>query len=664
MRIWRVQPDCKTEAAKLASALGISIFLASILINKGFNTEELAKNYLHPENTPDYDSFLLPDMDKAVERIKKAIDKKEKIVVYGDYDVDGITATAILVRNFRALGAEAAYFNPSRFKEGYGMKHVETLEQLYDEGAKLIVSVDCGITDGERIEAMKGKLDFVITDHHQPGETLPDAVAVVDAHRSDSKYPYKFLCGAAVAYKLSQALWQFIKGDKNKAIGLELAAVATIADIVPLTGENRRIAFMGLKKAENTKITGLQSLIHAAGYTGKRLTGESVGFGIGPRLNSTGRLKSAKMGVELLLTENQEEADRMAKEINDLNNDRKDIEDKIHDDVARQLAEVDIFHSSALVVHGEGWHEGVIGTLANKLLEKYCRPIFIISVKDGVGVGSARSVDGMHLFKALSEASKIYPDMFLAFGGHAKAAGFSLKEENIEKFTSFMQKYAEENLAPADYIHKDIISLEENPQNVDINMVEELSLLEPCGEANKPPLFACRNVRFSNVRAVGDGKHLQMSLGDYGNGVRGVAFRMGEELNRVRSSVMDMTYDLSINEYNGKRSVQFRVDSLESPVYEGTKRALSVENLRVLYSRIKEIQQLKGPISTAPEIFFKEFPLADFDADADFLSNGVKVLVEAGLLTLSEDKEYYLLGNRLCQKIEDTPHFRLIDNIL
>ena len=421
---------------------------------------------------------------------------------------------------------------------------------------------------------------------------------------------------------------------------------------------------MGLKKAENTKITGLQSLIHAAGYTGKRLTGESVGFGIGPRLNSTGRLKSAKMGVELLLTENQEEADRMAKEINDLNNDRKDIEDKIHDDVARQLAEVDIFHSSALVVHGEGWHEGVIGTLANKLLEKYCRPIFIISVKEGVGVGSARSVDGMHLFKALSEASKIYPDMFLAFGGHAKAAGFSLKEENIEKFTSFMQKYAEENLAPADYIHKDIISLEENPQNVDINMVEELSLLEPCGEANKPPLFACRNVRFSNVRAVGDGKHLQMSLGDYGNGVRGVAFRMGEELNRVRSSVMDMTYDLSINEYNGRRSVQFRVDSLESPVYEGTKRALSVENLRVLYSRIKEIQQLKGPISTAPEIFFKEFPLADFDADADFLSNGVKVLVEAGLLTLSEDKEYYLLGNRLCQKIEDTPHFRLINNIL
>lgn len=664
MRIWRVQPDCKAEAAKLASTLGVSVFLASILINKGFKTEESARNYLHPENTADYDPFLLPDMDKAVERIKKAIDKKEKIVVYGDYDVDGITATAILVRNFRALGAEVDYFNPSRFKEGYGMKHVETLENLYAEGAKLIVSVDCGITDGERIKAMKGKLDFVITDHHQPGETLPEAVAVVDAHRIDSKYPYKFLCGAAVAYKLSQALWQFIKGDKSKAIGLELAAVATIADIVPLTGENRRIASMGLKQAENTKIKGLQSLIHTAGYTGKRLTGESVGFGIGPRLNSTGRLKSAKMGVELLLTENQDEADRMAKEINDLNNDRKDIEDKIHDDVARQLAEVDIFHSSALVVHGEGWHEGVIGTLANKLLDKYCRPIFIISVKDGIGVGSARSVDGMHLFKALSEAAKVYPDMFLAFGGHAKAAGFSLKEENIAEFTSFMQRYAEENLAPADYIHKDIISLEENPQNVDINMVEELSLLEPCGEGNKSPLFACRNVSFFNVHAIGDGKHLQMSLGDYGNGVRGVAFRMGEEFNRVSSSVLDMTYSLSINDFNGKRSVQFKVDSLESPISEGTKRELSVENLRVLYSRIKEIQQIKGAITTAPEIFFKEFPLADFDADVDFLSNGVKVLVEAGLLSLSEDKEHYLLGDKLCQKIEDTHHFKLINNIL
>lgn len=657
MRIWRVHKDCQKEAEKLSKELHISTFLASILINKGFTTKEQAYEFLHPEQTADYDPFLLPDMDKAVERIKKAINQQESIVIYGDYDADGATATAIMVRNLRALGAKVEHYNPDRFTEGYGM-NAPALEKLHAAGAQLIITVDCGISNGPEIDAMKGKLDFIVTDHHQPGEKLPEAVAVVDAHREDSHYPYKYLCGGGVAYKLCQALWKSIEG-KDKAIGLELAGIATIADVVPLTGENRRIAYMGLRALEHTSIVGLKSMLAQSNLAGKVLAGDDIGYRLGPQINSAGRLEHVDLAIDLLLTDDKSKADKLAKEIYELNEKRKEMGNEIIQQVEEALQDVDIPHKTAIVLGNESWHQGLIGNSANKIMEKYCRPTFLMSIKDGLAVGSARSIDGFHLFKALCHVEKEHKGIFVHFGGHAKAAGFTIREKDMEVFRSSIEKLAGEALAPADYIHKDKITLETNPLNVTLGMVEELAMLEPCGEQNKSPLFACRGVQAEDVRRVGqDGLHLQFSVGSYPDNVRGIAFHMGEEADRLSRGLIDMTYCLKINEFNGRQSVQFQVEALESPLADGAVRELTVENMRLLYKEIMGFQKAGNFLSTSAELMFSQVPMKEMEMDVDFLSRGVKVLSEAGLLELSEDGSHYVLGRNVRVPIEDTSHFK------
>lgn len=657
MRIWQTHVNCQAEADKLAAAINTSSFFASILINKGFNTVEKALDYIYPERTLEHDPLLLPDMEKAVKRIRKAITEKESIVIYGDYDADGATGTAILVRNLKAMGANVDYYNPDRFTEGYGL-NVPALEILYKKGAKLIITVDCGISNIEEVAAMKGKLSFIITDHHQPSEILPPAEVIIDAHRKDSKYPYKHLCGAAVAYKLCKALWDsFNHGDK--VIGLELAAIATIADVVPLTGENRRIASTGLRALEKTNLHGIRAMLEQSKLSGKKLIGEDVGYRIGPQINSAGRLEHVRKSVELLLTDNKNTADKIAAEIYELNEKRKEMGNEIIKEAEDMLAKTDISRKAVILLASDNWHQGLIGNSANKILEKYCRSTFLLSIKGEIAVGSARAVDGFDLFKALCRAEKEQAGIFINYGGHAKAAGFTIKKCDIEKFHTMMERYAHESLIASDFIHKDKITLEINPLNVNISMIEELEKLEPCGEKNLAPLFGVRNIDASDVRRVGsDGNHLQFYVGLYPDNVRGIAFFRGDMEDEIRNNPVNMTYILKINEYNGRQSVQFMVDSLDNPLSEGRKCEINVENLRKLYREIRDFQASGKYLSTAPEELFREFPFADLGMDVEFLSNGIKILEEAGLLTLTDDGMNYVLGNELKMKIEDTPHYQ------
>lgn len=662
MRIWQTHTDCQAEARKMAVAMNITPFLASILINKGFDSVEKATNYLYPEKTPDHDPFLLPDMDKAVQRIKQAIKENELIVIFGDYDADGATATAILMRNLQLLGAKVDYYNPDRFSEGYGM-NVPALENLYKNGARLIITVDCGISNGQEVDAMKDKLSFVITDHHQPGEKLPQAEAVIDAHRKDSIYPYKYLCGAAVAYKLCQALWKSYARD-GEPVGLELAAIATIADVVPLTGENRRIASLGLRALEKTNLPGVRAMLEQSNLSGKKIIGEDVGYRLGPQINSAGRLEHIKKSVELLLTDEKNTADKMAAEIYELNEKRKEMGNEIIEQAENMLVQMDISRKAIILLASDKWHQGLIGNSANKIMEKYCRSTFLLSIKGEIAVGSARAVDGFNLFKALCRAEKEQPGIFIHYGGHAKAAGFTIRAKDIEKLNNLMEKYAKECLIASDFIHKDKITLEINPLNVTIGMIEELEKLEPCGEKNPAPLFGVQGIDVSDIRRVGsDGNHLQFSVGVYPDNVRGIAFFMGDMEDEIRNKLVNMTYTLKINEYNGRQSVQFMVDSLDEPLAEGKKCDITLDNLRRLYKEIRDFQSNGKLISTTPEKMFREFPFAALGMNIEFLSNGLKILEEAGLLTLTDDGMYYVLGKDLKVKIEDTPHYKLFTDL-
>lgn len=552
---WSLLPDVSARAVEFSQRIGTTPFTAALLLHRGIASDEEARNFLHPEKQPFYDPFLMKDMEKAVSRIERAIQAKERIVVYGDYDVDGITATSLLCRSLRQLGADVGYFIPHRQKDGYGL-HKETLDEIIAAGADLIVTVDCGISAVEEAAAVKDKVDLIITDHHLPGKELPKAVAVIDPHRADCPYPDKNIAGVGVAFKLCQALWQKMRGRAFTG-DLDIVALGTVADVVPLVGENRKIVQQGLRVLKKSKRLGIQALLAVTELKEKEITAGHIGFVLAPRLNAAGRLASALRGVELLLTEDAAEAQAIAEELDAANRERQAVEQEILQAAEKQIESIDIKKAPVLVLHGEGWHPGVIGIVASRIVERYYRPTVIIAEEDGIGKGSCRSIRGFHMFEALS-ACKEY---LLGFGGHAQAAGLSLRSEDIAPFREALAAYATRVLAAEDFIPILDIELELAPDKISEKLMTEIKLLEPYGMGNPKPLFASHSVRGSYAQRIGkEGQHLKFALDGVDESIDVLAWGRGEAAPLVNRERIDIAYFPEYHVWREKRSLQLMLE--------------------------------------------------------------------------------------------------------
>ncbi|MBP9031766.1 MAG: single-stranded-DNA-specific exonuclease RecJ, partial [Dysgonomonadaceae bacterium] len=424
--------DQKTRKNEIAQELNIDPVLAELLVRRGLSTKEKAEKFLHPSLSDLHDPFLMPDMEIAVKRIEKALGEKERILIYGDYDVDGTTAVSLVYKFLRKITNNIDYYIPDRYDEGYGISF-QGIDYAVSTGVKLIISLDCGIKAVSKVAYAKEKgIDFIICDHHMPDDQLPEAVAVVDAKRPDSTYPYDELSGCGVGFKLVQALAArngFPFSDLEPL--LDLVAVSIASDIVPITGENRVLMYYGLKQLNSNPSYGLRGIIEICGLNHKRLTVSDIVFKIGPRINASGRMMNGKEAVDLLLANDIESARIKSKNIDKYNEDRRELDKKITDEAVEFIdSQIDLKYNNSIVIYDENWHKGIVGIVASRLTEKYFRPAIVLTKSNGMISGSARSVPGFDMYKAI-EACR---DLLLNFGGHTYAAGLTLKEENLEEF--------------------------------------------------------------------------------------------------------------------------------------------------------------------------------------------------------------------------------------
>lgn len=551
MKKWTIgKPDRKTAEA-LSSGSGLSGICAEVLVSRGIDTLEKAEAFFGDGGSLS-DPFLIKDMREAADTVLAAVDGGKKICVYGDYDCDGITAAAVLFSYLECIGGDAVYYINQR-SEGYGLC-ADALRRLAGDGVQLIVTVDNGISAVEEAALAKELgMELVITDHHQPGETLPEAAAVVDPHRSDDLSPFKDLCGCGVALKLIAAM---DGGSCESAVEQfsDLAAIATIADIVPLRGENREIVRMGLHYLENTENAGLQALMAVSGIK-TPVTASQAAFGLAPRINASGRFASASEAAELLLCEDADEAERLAERLDSLNAERKKTEARIMEEIHRSILQnKEILYKRVLVLCGEDWHHGVIGIVAAKLVERFGKPVFILSGDGDCFRGSARSVEGFSVHKALTACS----EYLTKFGGHSGAGGFSLRRDDKEKFEAALQKHAAEYpQMPQRTLRAEKLL---RPEELTAPEISSLEILEPCGEGNPRPLFAMLSVRLLEALPLSGGAHTKLKL-TYGNtGVYGLMFgTKTADFPYKAGDMLDILAYPEINTYNGQTSVNIRI---------------------------------------------------------------------------------------------------------
>ena len=633
---WNVIETDKKKCKEFAEELGISKVTAALLLHRGITEPSAADVFLQPEKQEFYDPFLFRDMDKAVKRIQQAIAAKEKIVLYGDYDVDGITSVVVLKHSLQRLGAEVEYYIPDRQKEGYGF-HTEALLRLAEAGTGLLISVDCGISAVSEVEAVKDRLDIIITDHHLPGEILPAVLAVIDAHRLDCKYPDKNLSGVGVAFKLSQALWKIMR-NQEILDDIEIVALGTVADIVPLLGENRRIVQLGLKKMQETDCLGLQALLRVADLKGKELNSQHIGFCLAPRLNAAGRMDSAAQGVELLLTTDARTAEDIAMKLNAENIERQTMEKTILAEAEKQLLTMDWSKTHSIVLAGEGWHPGVIGIVASRIVDKYYRPTIIISEKDGICKGSCRSIRGFHMYKALTACA----EYLLGFGGHEQAAGLSLEKKNLAAFCSAFDSYAEHNLSEEDYVPVVDIEFELPPTQVDFSLLDELSALEPYGMGNPKPLFGCRNIRGSYATAIGkEGQHLRFQVEATDHSVTALAWNKSEYVGIVNREKIDLVYVPQINEYRGRKSIQCMVEDFSSSQEEKVFPEHDV--LGRIYLFLRNIQHSRQTIPYTAQQLVEQYVQQGQSISFYTMQKALAIFEELDLLRQDQEQQQYFM---------------------
>ena len=567
---WEISNRPRDEVRALADALGVSETTAAVLARRGYSDPSHAKAFLAAE-LPRHDPFLLGDMDEACAAIRRTIAAGRRICVHGDYDVDGICATALAVLVLREVGAEVEWHLPSRFEEGYGVAGL-TLTRLAQEGCGLVLTVDCGITAVEQVaEARAAGLDIVVTDHHRPGQELPDCPLVATR---PSSYPFPELCGTGVVYKLGQALL----GEEGPSRHLDLVALATVADVVPLLDENRGLVAAGLRRLARTTRPGLRALMRTARVDPAAIDAGAIGFRLAPRINAAGRLGHPAVALELLLTEDAADADRLATRLEELNRDRQAVEERILREASAQIAEwpEPRRRHRGYVLAGEDWHRGVIGIVASRLVERFNRPVVLIAGGEDEWTGSGRSIPAFDLHAALGACSA----QLTRFGGHRAAAGFSIKAESIEAFAQAFAEHAAEALGEEELRPVIPVDAAVSGRELTLELCEELERLAPFGLSNPGVTLLATGCVLSELGAVGEGKHLKLAVS--ANGVRSgaIAFGQGAQLDRYRrSGLYDVTFRLGANRWNGTVSPQLVVRRIfDTPEeYETLRRRLVTE---------------------------------------------------------------------------------------
>ena len=556
---WHIA-DPRPEARARLTAAGYPCLVSAVLASRGIDTAEEAAAFLEHEQRLTYSPFLMADMDKAAERVQQALTNGERIAVFGDYDVDGITATCILVDYLRSRGADVLHYIPRRIEDGYGLS-CDAIEGLHRQGARLLITVDCGITGVEEVDfANSLGMDVVITDHHECKEVLPAAAAVVDPHRPDCPYPFKHLAGCGMALKLALALGGPDREEALFSRYCTLAAVGTVADVMQMSGENRTIVARGLAAIEHSDFIGLHALLKEAGLSGREITSVQIGFVLAPRINAAGRMGAADKAAELLLCSDPAEAERMARELCALNRERQNVEQTIYSQAEEMIARLPDRDRSALVLESSRWHQGVVGIVASRLSEKYSRPSFMIHLNGATGKGSCRSWGGFNLFAALESCK----DLLLGFGGHELAAGFTIKEENIPAFRARMNEYARSfrgGAAPVSVLDVDVVIT--HPSAVTLEELEALSALEPYGSGNARPVFCLLGATLLRTQNVGQNRHLKLRLGKGSAQFDGIFFStVAEDCGCKAGDRVDAAFYLQVNEFRGSRTLQLQMVDL------------------------------------------------------------------------------------------------------
>jgi single-stranded-DNA-specific exonuclease len=565
MKRWTIKKHDREAVRLLANELKISPVAAALLISRGHETGEKAHKFLNPSLADLHEPNLLKGMSEAVRRILKAVEAGEKILIWGDYDVDGTTGTVVLRKALEILGAKTGFHIPHRFTEGYGV-NIPALEKAKERGYTLVVSVDCGIRSFEPIAwAKENGIDFIVTDHHLSDETKenPDAFAVVNPNQPGCEYPDKNLAGVGVAFKLAHALLRE-KGKENLVKGfLKVVAIGTIADVMKLTGENRAIVSLGLKDLPRAHNYGLKALMEVADCTGS-MTSYDIGFRIAPRINAAGRMDAARRIVELFETTDFDEARTLAEMLNSRNRERQKVQTEITELAMLSTLDPQFSSKNFIVVAGEGWHRGVIGLAASKIAEKFYRPTIVLSIEDGIAHGSARSIAGYHLLNGLDSCA----ELFEQYGGHAAAAGMKIKQENIEYLQERLNTHATEILSAEDLIPELKIDAVVSSQTLNLDLVQELKQFEPFGMGNAKPRFVTKDLTLSGEPYVMKEKHLKLKLADKEGKQFEAVWWDGVDKSKKQTlkpkSRIELAYTPEANNWNGNTRLQLVVEDLRS----------------------------------------------------------------------------------------------------
>ncbi|MEH7544355.1 MULTISPECIES: single-stranded-DNA-specific exonuclease RecJ [Bacillaceae] len=605
---WIVRNSDHNLAQMLVNELKITPLVASLLVNRGLNTVDSARYFLFGKDEF-HDPFLLKGMETAVKRIREAIEKQEPILIFGDYDADGVSSTSVLMITLRDLGANVQFYIPNRFTEGYGPNE-PAFRQAAENGIKLIITVDTGIAAvHEAAVAQEIGLDLIITDHHEPGPVLPEALAIIHPKLPDSIYPFRELAGVGVAFKLAHALY----GEVPEHL-FEIAVIGTIADLVSLKGENRLIAKKGLEKLKVTQNIGLKAILKVAGVDLMSINEETIGFTLAPRINAVGRLEDADLAVQLLLTDDPHEAQSLAEEMDALNKTRQEIVNAITVEAIEEVEKnYPIETNKVLVIGKEGWNPGVIGIVASRLVEKFYRPTIVLNFDPdkGVAKGSARSIIGYDLFKNLSTCRELLPH----FGGHPMAAGMTLKLEDVAELRERLNRLADEQLTDTDLIPITQLDEEIRLGDISLSSLDELSLLAPFGMDNPKPKVLIENVAITSMRKIGsEQNHLKVLVNEEGSTLDGVGFGLGTLVDHISpASKISLIGELSINEWNNIRKPQIfihdmAVHSWQLFDFRGQKRAnhiettVPAENRKIIIFNKENLEKLKPELRS--EVIF------------------------------------------------------------
>ncbi len=548
--------------ARLSQEINVSEHIATILVQREIDTFEKAKQFFRPSLTDLHDPFLMKDMDVAYSRIKTALQNQEKMMVYGDYDVDGTTAVSIVYSYFKTLNQNIEYYIPDRYKEGYGISRIG-IDFAAENNISLIIALDCGIRSNELVDYANSKgIDFIICDHHLPGETLPKAKAILNPKRSDCTYPYKELSGAGIGFKLIQAYSKKEGFSEEKILDyIDLVAVSIASDLVDMRGENRTLAYFGLKKLNENPSIGLQSLLDGAAAKSKYSIQDII-FGIGPKINAAGRIADAKSAVRVLIEQDYSTARQLSRILYDRNDERKEIDTDITKDAIHIVENTPgLLDLKSIVLRGEDWHKGVIGIVASRMVEQFYKPTIIFSLNDGIYTGSARSVKNFDIHEAIQTCSQ-HVDQF---GGHKYAAGLSVKLENFEAFAEAFEKVVAKTITESSLVPEVDYDLELQLHEINDKMMSLIAQMAPFGPGNTVPIFKTTNVRAQNTARVLKDKHLKLQLsGNTRHTFDAIGFGLAEHFHTVSNgNIFNACYCIEENNYNGRVSVQLRLRDIK-----------------------------------------------------------------------------------------------------